>query len=29
MDDEHADKPHPHLRHLVVMGVKHEGAILP
>ena len=28
MDDEHADQPHPHLRHLVVMGVKHEASVL-
>ena len=29
MNDEHADQPHPHLGHLVVMGVEHEGPVLP
>ena len=29
MDDKHADQAHAHLRHLVVMGVEHEGPVLP
>ena len=29
MDDEHANQAHAHLGHLVVVGVEHEGAVLP
>ena len=29
VDDEHADQAHAHLRHLVVVGVVHERAVLP
>src|SRR5262249_25608354 len=29
MDDEHSNHAHTHLRHLVMMRVKHLGAVLP